>query len=84
MYIYIMLKNLLIVSLCCVSFFTGTKTSKSQNITFEKQILKQPPYLKVGDTVAIVAPSGILKNRQGEIEHAKALLKTLGVTHHSW
>jgi len=38
--------------------------------------LIQPPYLKAGDTVAIVAPSGILNGRSGEIERAKALLKS--------
>ncbi|GGZ75557.1 S66 peptidase family protein [Algibacter mikhailovii] len=42
-------------------------------------ILKQPPYLKAGDTVAIVAPSGILKSKQGEINQAKALLKSWGL-----
>ncbi|GAA4295364.1 LD-carboxypeptidase [Aestuariibaculum suncheonense] len=39
----------------------------------------QPPYLKAGDTVAIVAPSGILKNRTDEIEKAKALLASWGL-----
>jgi muramoyltetrapeptide carboxypeptidase len=38
--------------------------------------LIQPPHLKAGDTVAIVAPSGILNGRSGEIERAKALLKS--------
>jgi muramoyltetrapeptide carboxypeptidase len=32
--------------------------------------LVQPPYLKAGDTIAIVAPSGLLKNRNEEIEKA--------------
>jgi muramoyltetrapeptide carboxypeptidase len=46
-----------------------------------KQIktLKQPPYLQAGDTVAIVAPSGILRNRTAEIEQAKTLLKSWGL-----
>jgi muramoyltetrapeptide carboxypeptidase len=39
----------------------------------------QPPYLKAGDTVAIVAPSGILKERTGEIEQAVALLNSWGL-----
>jgi len=39
----------------------------------------QPPYLKAGDTVAIVAPSGILKNREGEIQQAVSLLKKWGL-----
>ncbi|APY01436.1 LD-carboxypeptidase [Lacinutrix venerupis] len=38
--------------------------------------LIQPPYLKAGDTVAIVAPSGILKNRNDEVARAKKLLES--------
>ena len=55
--------------------------SLSQNGATKNQnkALKQPSYLKTGDTVAIVAPSGILKNRTGEIEQAKALLKSWGL-----
>lgn len=41
--------------------------------------LIQPPFLKVGDTVAIVAPSGILKNRNDEVEQAVALLESWGL-----
>jgi muramoyltetrapeptide carboxypeptidase len=41
--------------------------------------LIQPPYLKAGDTVAIVAPSGILKSREGEVQQAVALLKSWGL-----
>lgn len=81
MYIYIMSKNLLILSLFCFVFFFGIETLASQNITTEKQnnTLKQPPYLKAGDTVAIVAPSGILKNRTDEVKQAQALLKSWGL-----
>ncbi|WP_094967230.1 S66 peptidase family protein [Winogradskyella aurantia] len=39
----------------------------------------QPLYLKKGDTVAIVAPSGILKSREGEIQQAVDLLKSWGL-----
>lgn len=76
-----MSKNLLAVTLICVVFFFGTKTISAQHSVTEKQnsTLKQPPYLKAGDTVAIVAPSGILKNRAREIEQAKALLKSWGL-----
>jgi len=81
MYIYIMSKNLLILSLFCVVFLFGIEKSASQNIAIEKQknTLKQPPYLKAGDTVAIVAPSGILKNRTDEVQQAQALLKSWGL-----
>ncbi|WP_066223294.1 S66 peptidase family protein [Formosa haliotis] len=44
----------------------------------QKSYIK-PPYLKVGDTVAIVAPSGVLKNKEGEVNRAKALLKSWGL-----
>ncbi len=39
----------------------------------------QPDYLKAGDTVAIVAPSGILKNREREVSQATELLKSWGL-----
>ncbi|MDG4715032.1 LD-carboxypeptidase [Winogradskyella sp. YYF002] len=41
--------------------------------------LIRPPYLKEGDTVAIVAPSGILKNREREVQQAVDLLKSWGL-----
>ena len=41
--------------------------------------LIQPPYLKSGDTVAIVAPSGILKSREREVQQAVDLLKSWGL-----
>ncbi|WP_435136061.1 S66 peptidase family protein [Formosa sp. A9] len=39
----------------------------------------KPPYLKAGDTVAIVAPSGVLKHRYDEVNKAKALLERWGL-----
>lgn len=39
----------------------------------------KPPYLKVGDTVAIIAPAGILKSRETIIESAKILLESWGL-----
>ncbi|WNH13886.1 S66 peptidase family protein [Thalassobellus suaedae] len=61
-------------------FLLGIADLSAQNISLNKtSTLIQPPYLKVGDTVAIVAPSGILKNRNPEIEKAKSLLKSWGL-----
>jgi muramoyltetrapeptide carboxypeptidase len=80
MYIYIMSRNLLILSLVCVAFFFGGFIVSAQNtLSQNNEKLIQPPYLKAGDTVAIVAPSGILKNRTKEVEQAKALLKSWGL-----
>ncbi|WP_100610597.1 S66 peptidase family protein [Confluentibacter lentus] len=75
-----MSKILLIIGLCCAVFFFGeTDASAQDNPSKQTKTLKQPPYLKAGDTVAIVAPSGILKNRTAEIEQAKTLLKSWGI-----
>lgn len=40
---------------------------------------KTPPYLKVGDTIAIVAPAGILKGRQATIQQAQKLAESWGL-----
>ncbi len=80
MYFYIMSKISLITALCCVVFFFGGKHLSAQNAPSTKtNTLIQPPYLKAGDTVAIVAPSGVLKNRTKEVQQAKALLKSWGL-----
>ncbi|MBU2949800.1 LD-carboxypeptidase [Tamlana agarivorans] len=76
-----MAKNLLTISLFCAVFFFGMQTIVAQSSTYKtpQSSLIQPPYLKAGDTVAIVAPSGILKNRVGEIRKAQALLESWGL-----
>jgi len=69
-----------ITILICVIFFFGKTTLTAQETTLTKpSTLIQPPYLKAGDTVAIVAPSGVVKNGIDEIESAKALLKSWGL-----
>jgi muramoyltetrapeptide carboxypeptidase len=75
-----MTKNTFILSLFCLVFFFGERTLSAQHIQSQNtQILIRPPYLKAGDTVAIVAPSGILKNKTGEVQQAKDLLKSWGL-----
>lgn len=56
--------------------FAQNKTDNAQKMNNQ---LIQPPYLKAGDTVAIVAPSGILKSREGEVQQAVNLLKSWGL-----
>ncbi len=41
--------------------------------------LTQPNYLKAGDTIAILAPAGILKNKQDIINDAKKLAESWGL-----
>ena len=58
---------------------TVNAQNESDNSNKMTSKLIQPPYLKAGDTVAIVAPSGILKSREGEVQQAVALLKSWGL-----
>lgn len=48
-------------------------------VSAQQKFIK-PPFLKTGDTVAIVAPAGILKNREETIEKAKSLLISWGLS----
>ena len=51
----------------------------STTSSFTQAKMKTPPYLKLGDTIAIVAPAGILKNRQEIIEKAKNTAESWGL-----
>jgi muramoyltetrapeptide carboxypeptidase len=53
--------------------------NENRKVLEMKSKLIEPPYLKRGDTVAIVAPSGILENREGEIQQAVDLLRSWGL-----
>jgi muramoyltetrapeptide carboxypeptidase len=71
--------SLLTIALCAV-FFYGNMILPAQNLTLNKtNTLIRPPYLKAGDTVAIVAPSGVLINRTSEITQAQNLLESWGL-----
>ena len=69
-----MTKKRIIQIICCAIFFTVNNNMSAQNKTENKLI--QPQYLKAGDTVAIVAPSGVLNNRNDEVDRAKKLLES--------
>jgi muramoyltetrapeptide carboxypeptidase len=51
----------------------------SFTLTNAQQKLTTPPYLKIGDTIAVVAPAGILKGRKATIEKAKKLVESWGL-----
>src|SRR5690606_12327669 len=76
MYIYVMSKRALLFGLCFVMFFMTAHSVWAQQSSTK---MITPPYLKPGDTVAIVAPSGVLNNRYDEVDRAKALLKSWGL-----
>ena len=80
MYIYNMSKKGNFLYLICIGFCVVIMQMKAQESnTHNPMTLIQPEYLKPGDTVAIVAPSGILKNREDEIGRATELLKSWGL-----
>ena len=80
MYFYNMTKKTLLLCLfSLIFFFEENNLSAQETLTYKTQVLIQPPYLKAGDTVAIVAPSGILKNKTGEVQQAENLLKSWGL-----
>lgn len=54
-------------------------SSQENSDTMKNSELIRPPYLKAGDTVAIIAPSGILKSRESEVQRAKNLLRSWGL-----
>jgi muramoyltetrapeptide carboxypeptidase len=64
-----LLKNKIVSFLLLMSF---TLTNAQQKLT-------TPPYLKIGDTIAVVAPAGILKGRKATIEKAKKLAESWGL-----
>lgn len=45
----------------------------------ENQKLITPPYLKAGDTVVMIAPAGILKNKKEILDKAKVLAESWGL-----
>lgn len=62
------------ISLLCKSLYSQDHMIHKYNHT-----LMHPEYLKAGDTVAIVAPSGVLKNKGREMDQAVMLLKSWGL-----
>ncbi|MBU2921791.1 LD-carboxypeptidase [Winogradskyella psychrotolerans] len=73
---YVSYLILLIIMVVNTNVRAQIETNKSMDMTSK---LIQPPYLKAGDTVAIVAPSGILKSREGEVQQAVKLLQSWGL-----
>ncbi|MBA6152098.1 S66 peptidase family protein [Gelidibacter maritimus] len=67
--------------LSCLVLILGIQDFSAQEkpAFMKEQTLVRPPYLKAGDTVAIVAPAGILKNRQADIQRAQELMTSWGL-----
>jgi muramoyltetrapeptide carboxypeptidase len=65
-----------------ISLFTSLLLMIFSSIIAQEKINKSstPTYLQQGDTIAIVAPAGILKNREGTIQKAKELAENWGLS----
>ena len=63
-----------LVAFCLVFFATILAFGQSDHPSYI-----QPPYLKSGDTIAIVAPAGILKNREKSISKAMEIVSSWGL-----
>ena len=64
-----------------ISLFTSLLLLTLSSIVAQEKTnkLSSPPYLQEGDTIAIVAPAGILKNREGTIQKAIELAESWGL-----
>ena len=70
--------RILFFTLLCVSITVNSQEVKDSLVVKELK-LNTPPYLQKGDTIAIVAPAGILANRKEVIGKAKALAESWGL-----
>lgn len=59
--------------------FTGNTQKKKDALVKKTMELKRPKYLQKGDTIAIVATAGILKNKEEAIAKAKATAESWGL-----
>ena len=85
-----MKNRILFFTLLCVSMTTNAQVEKDtvaikntlviiDSVVVKKPIITQPAYLQKGDTIAIVAPAGILKNKEDVIKKAKSLAESWGL-----
>ncbi|NQX85318.1 MAG: LD-carboxypeptidase [Flavobacteriaceae bacterium] len=77
------LKHLIYYYFIIVTTLSYLCYAQQHNITKDRPImhskLTQPPHLKIGDSVVIVAPSGILNHKEKEINQAKVMLESWGL-----
>jgi len=73
------MKNRIVFFTLLFVLITVRAQEKMDSIPVVKSRLVTPPYLQKGDTIAIVAPAGILLNRKEVIGKAKALAESWGL-----
>jgi len=71
--------SILFIALIQQNYLLAQSSGPSSVHAVSNNKLIQPPYLQKGDTVAIVSPAGILKNKEDKIQQAIELLKSWGL-----
>ena len=76
--------NRSLILLICLTLMTSCQhlvtKAEANNVTVQmKRLMIQPDFLRKGDSVAIVAPSGVLLGKSREIDQAVDLLKSWGL-----
>ncbi len=68
------------VVICLLHLFSLSVSAQIEKDSISKPMkLVQPKYLEKGDSIAIVAPAGILKNKKEVIQKAKELAESWGL-----
>ena len=68
--------------MCCllmVIYSCPNKTLMERSTTLNPSEMIRPSYLKSGDTVAVIAPAGVLKQNAEVIQNTKSLLNSWGL-----
>lgn len=73
------MKKITLLLLLLISVSLNAQEKKQDSMVTKTIELKRPAYLQKGDTIAIIAPAGILKNRKKVIEKAKQLAGSWGL-----
>ncbi len=70
--------RIVFITLLFMTVLVTAQQAKNSSLKITNELIK-PPYLQKGDTIAMVAPAGILKNRNDVINQAKALAESWGL-----
>lgn len=75
-----MMDQIRFIAVVSLLIFSMSLYGQTENDSISKTMkLIQPAYLKQGDSIAIVAPAGILKNKEDAINKAKMLAESWGL-----
>ena len=74
-----MIKNISFLMIVLMSVSINAQEKMKDSIVSKTMELKTPDYLQKGDSIAIIAPAGILKNRKKVIAKAKQLAESWGL-----